>query len=107
MPTIPERLETATALVETKASAMSVAVTTCETKASEAAESASEALASEHASEAAKVLAEAAAAQAALISAGGKGFHAQMTFDDWPFMITKYEIEPALNKLTIFARSIP
>lgn len=44
---------------------------------------------------------------AALISTNGKGFHTQMTFDDWPFVITKYEIEPAANKLTIVARKIP
>lgn len=43
---------------------------------------------------------------AALISTNGKGFHTEMTFDDWPFLITKYEIEPALNKLTIVARKI-
>jgi hypothetical protein len=43
---------------------------------------------------------------ATLISTNGKGFHTQMTFDDWPFVITKYEIEPALNKLTIVARKI-
>ena len=41
-----------------------------------------------------------------LISPQGKGFHTQMTFDDWPFVITKYEIEPAENKLTIFAKKI-
>lgn len=39
-----------------------------------------------------------------LILPDGKGFHSQMTFDDWPFVITKYQIEPAENKLTIFAR---
>lgn len=44
---------------------------------------------------------------ATLISTNGKGFHTQMTFDDWPFVITKYEIEPALNKLTIVAKKIP
>ena len=43
---------------------------------------------------------------AALISKNGKCFCSQMTFDDWPLMITKYEIEPALNKLTIVARKI-
>ena len=42
----------------------------------------------------------------ALISTNGNSFHAQMTFDDWPFVITKYEIEPALNKLTIVATRI-
>lgn len=41
---------------------------------------------------------------AALISASGKGFHTQMTFDDWPCEITKYEIDPSANKLTIVAR---
>ena len=41
-----------------------------------------------------------------LISPDGNGFHTQMTFDDWPFVITKYEIEPAENKLTIFAKKI-
>ena len=39
-----------------------------------------------------------------LISTDGKGFHTQMTFDDWPFVITKYEIKPAENMLTIFVR---
>jgi len=43
---------------------------------------------------------------AALISKNGKGFHTQMTFDESPFVITKYGIEPALNKLTITARKI-
>ena len=43
---------------------------------------------------------------AALISEDSKGFHTQMTFDDWLFMITKYEIDPALNKVTIVARKI-
>ena len=41
-----------------------------------------------------------------LISPDGKGFHTQLTFDDWPFVITKYEINPAENKLTIFVRKI-
>jgi hypothetical protein len=44
---------------------------------------------------------------AALISTNGKGFHSKMTFDDWPFAVTKYEIDPARNQLTIFARRIP
>lgn len=43
---------------------------------------------------------------AALISKNDKGFHTQMTFDDWPFVIAKYEIDPALNKVTIIARKI-
>ena len=43
---------------------------------------------------------------AALISSNGKSFHTQMTFDDCTFVITKYEIEPALNRLTIFAKQI-
>lgn len=42
----------------------------------------------------------------ALVSADGKGFHTQMTFDDWPFVIRKYEINPIKNQLTIFARKI-
>lgn len=42
-----------------------------------------------------------------LITQDGKGFHKTMTFDDWPFMITKYEIEPAENKLTVFAKKNP
>ncbi len=42
-----------------------------------------------------------------LISPDGRGFHTQMTFDDWPFAITKYEIDPAENKLTLFARKAP
>ena len=41
---------------------------------------------------------------AALISTNGKGFHRQMTIDDGPFVITKYEIDPVLNKLTIVAK---
>jgi len=42
----------------------------------------------------------------ALVSMNGKGFHTRMTFDDWPFVITKYEIEPESNKLIIVARKI-
>lgn len=42
-----------------------------------------------------------------LISKNGKGFHTSMTFDDWPFEICKYEIDPKKNQLTIVARKIP
>lgn len=42
-----------------------------------------------------------------LISKNGTGFHTRMTFDDWPFAICKYEIDPKNNQLTIVARKIP
>lgn len=42
-----------------------------------------------------------------LISKNGMGFHTHMTFDDWPFAIQKYEINPVKNQLTIVARKIP
>jgi hypothetical protein len=42
-----------------------------------------------------------------LISKNGTGFHTRMTFDDWPFAICKYEIDPENNQLTIVARKIP
>ncbi len=42
-----------------------------------------------------------------LIANDGLGFHSHMTFDDWPFAINKYEIDPAKNQLTIVARKIP
>lgn len=42
-----------------------------------------------------------------LISQNGTGFHTRMTFDDWPFMICNYEIDPQKNQLTIVARKIP
>jgi len=41
-----------------------------------------------------------------LISNDGTKFHTRMTFDDWPFAIRKYEIDPAKNKLTIVVRKI-
>lgn len=44
---------------------------------------------------------------AVLISDDGLGFHSRMTFDDSPFAIRKYEIDPAKNQLTIFVRAIP
>lgn len=44
---------------------------------------------------------------AALVADGGTRFVDRMTFDDWPFSISKYEIDPANNRLTIFAKPSP
>lgn len=43
----------------------------------------------------------------ALISKDGKGFYTRMTFDDCPFAIRKYEIDPENNQLTIVVKKIP
>lgn len=42
----------------------------------------------------------------ALVATEGVGFHQRMTFDEHPFAIQKYEIDPIKNKLIIFARKI-
>jgi len=41
---------------------------------------------------------------AALVAVDSAGFLPRMTFDDHPYAIRKYEIDPVKNKLTIFAR---
>lgn len=39
----------------------------------------------------------------ALIAQDGMGFHTHMSFDEWKFEISKYEIHPSDKTLTIFA----
>lgn len=41
---------------------------------------------------------------ARLVSKDGSGFLTQMTFDEWPFEVYKYEIDPIKSILTIRAR---
>ena len=43
----------------------------------------------------------------ALISNDRNGFHTHMTFDEHPFVICKYEIDPAKNQLLIVAKRAP
>lgn len=43
---------------------------------------------------------------AALISDDGDGFQTRMTFDEHPFEISKYEIDPKGNKLTLVVRML-
>jgi len=40
----------------------------------------------------------------ALVAPDGAGFHQRMTFDEWEFIITRYEIDPVQRRLTIVAR---
>ena len=42
----------------------------------------------------------------ALISNDQMGFHTCMTFDEHPFAIRKYEIDPKKNRLTLFVRKM-
>lgn len=39
-----------------------------------------------------------------LVSPDGGEFRKMMTFDEWPFEVYKYEIDPFKNTLTIHAR---
>ena len=41
-----------------------------------------------------------------LISKAGKGFYKQMTFDEHPYAICKYEIDPQNDRLTIVVKEI-
>ncbi|WP_156929295.1 hypothetical protein [Marichromatium purpuratum] len=41
-----------------------------------------------------------------LISPDGGEFRKLMTFDDWPFEVYRYEIEPAKNTITIRAKKL-
>jgi len=39
-----------------------------------------------------------------IVSPDGGEFRKMMTFDEWPFEVYKYEIDPIKNTLTIRAR---
>ena len=41
---------------------------------------------------------------AKLVSCDGENFIRNMTFDEWPFDVYKYEIDPIKNIVTIWAR---
>ena len=43
---------------------------------------------------------------ATLVADNGATFHQRMTFDDRECSVSKYEIDPVNNQLTIFARPI-
>lgn len=42
-----------------------------------------------------------------LVSDEGEGFVTNMNFDDWPFQVVRYELDPIKNSLIIFAQKLP